>query len=136
MRGKKYYDYMGLDSDETPYYEKRVPTGFMGLRGKREDFDDDLIDDIDDDKRASPENRFFGMRGKKMPARNGFFGMRGKKYPYEFRGKFVGVRGKRLNGMGAPEYVNSEELPRYGGDLDLNQLMYLLNEKSPEHLHE
>ncbi|KAI4456922.1 hypothetical protein MML48_8g00016394 [Holotrichia oblita] len=105
MRGKKYYDYTGLDSDETPYYEKRVPTGFMGLRGKREDFEDDLIDDIDDDKRASPENRFFGMRGKKMPSRNGFFGMRGKKYPYEFRGKFVGVRGKRLNGIGAPEYL-------------------------------
>ncbi|KRT81678.1 hypothetical protein AMK59_5853 [Oryctes borbonicus] len=131
LRGKKFYDYMGFDDDETPFYEKRVPSGFFGLRGKRE-----FEDEIEDDKRAAPENRFFGMRGKKMPARNGFFGMRGKKYPYEFRGKFVGVRGKRLNEIGAPEYVNSEEVPRYGGDMDLNQLMLLLNEKSSEQLHD
>lgn len=128
LRGKKYYDYMTLDDgdDDAAYYEKRVPSGFMGLRGKRE-YDEEL----DEIKRAAPENRFFGMRGKKMPSRTGFFGMRGKKYPYEFRGKFVGVRGKRLNDLGSLEFINSEEIPRYGEDMSLNQLMLLLNEKSP-----
>lgn len=28
----------------------------------------------------------------------GFFGTRGKKGPFEFRGKFVGVRGKKIPG--------------------------------------
>lgn len=39
------------------------------------------------------------MRGKKVPS--GFFGTRGKKGPFEFRGKFVGVRGKKVPGGSA-----------------------------------
>lgn len=57
--------------------------------------------------------------------------MRGKKYPYEFRGKFVGVRGKKFSN----DFVNNIEVDdlndqfnRLGENLDLNQLMLLLTE--------
>lgn len=48
-------------------------------------------------ERRSPNYGFYGVRGKKMPSANTFYGMRGKKGPYgfPFRGKFVGVRGKK-----------------------------------------
>lgn len=93
MRGKKDNDYdLGYVQYPLYYDYKRAPNGFMGLRGKKD------LEPADDIKRA-PASGFFGTRGKKQPGRSGFFGTRGKKYPYEFRGKFVGVRGKKaLNG--------------------------------------
>ncbi|KAJ6629957.1 Tachykinin, partial [Pseudolycoriella hygida] len=95
-------------------YNKRAPSvGFYGMRGKRDYFDDDTDDDDslfsekDDSfgmrekkeisgKRVPSNAGFFGMRGKKAPLTTGFFGTRGKKGPFEFRGKFVGVRGKKI----------------------------------------
>lgn len=39
---------------------------------------------------------------KSFPSQStGFFGTRGKKGPFEFRGKFVGVRGKKIP-VGSP----------------------------------
>lgn len=50
--------YYGLEALEE--IEKRAPSGFMGMRGKKMDGDGDN----EFDKRA-PNNGFFGMRGKK-----------------------------------------------------------------------
>ncbi|KAF5288421.1 hypothetical protein FQR65_LT02073 [Abscondita terminalis] len=150
MRGKKDNDFNSLVED----YEKRAPSGFMGMRGKK-DLDDDLhsngyvdkrapngfmgmrgkksYDDMVDEMKRAVMSGFFGMRGKKQPSRSSFFGMRGKKYPYEFRGKFVGVRGKKSsNEVGDYGYLNGHvdnelQYPQTVGDLDLNQLMLLLN---------
>lgn len=54
--------------------------------------------------------------------------MRGKKYPYQFRGKFVGVRGKKAsNEVYGPDYYDDDdELERLTQELDWNQLMLLL----------
>ncbi|RZB89870.1 hypothetical protein BDFB_012230 [Asbolus verrucosus] len=123
MRGKKEYD--GLSNEYEGYFDKRAPMGFVGMRGKKE------YDEMMEDKRAP--SGFFGMRGKKMPRQSGFFGMRGKKYPYEFRGKFVGVRGKKLsNEVTGPDYYNNLDLNTLGQDLDINQLMLLLTENEGE----
>ncbi|CAH0564347.1 unnamed protein product [Brassicogethes aeneus] len=112
MRGKKQY----LDY----YNDKRAPMGFVGMRGKKS------VEDVGDvafgEEKRAPQG-FFGMRGKKLQGAQGFFGMRGKKYPYEFRGKFVGVRGKK--------YINEDlilnrEYPR----LDMNNLLLLLTENN------
>lgn len=90
MRGKKenYYE-----PDQFPYGayydDKRAPSGFTGVRGKK-DYD------LEEIKRV-PSVAFYGTRGKKQPGRAAFFDTRGKKYPYEFRGKFVGVRGKKMS---------------------------------------
>ncbi|KAL1498039.1 hypothetical protein ABEB36_008899 [Hypothenemus hampei] len=114
MRGKRYF--------VEPQYqeEKRAPMGFFGMRGKK-DFEDSYYDN----KRAP--NGFFGVRGKKQPY--GFFGMRGKKYPYEFRGKFVGVRGKKSQ-ITVPKYIYEEpNVDKLISDLDYNQLMLLLTEQ-------
>lgn len=132
MRGKKEYDY-DLDSS-SDYMDKRAPSGFMGMRGKKSY--ESLITDL---KRAQMSG-FFGMRGKKQPARSGFFGMRGKKYPYEFRGKFVGVRGKKSsNEVGNYGYLNGnlgndEQFKKLAEGLDLNQLMLLLTENDDSFL--
>lgn len=61
MRGKK-------EGDTFPVFyetveEKRTPSGFLGMRGKKEY--EDLIEET---KRASNAG-FFGMRGKKQPGR-------------------------------------------------------------------
>lgn len=115
MRGKK-ENVFGI------YGEKRAPSGFVGMRGKKQGEEFDM--------KRSPNSGFFGMRGKKEPAKSGFFGMRGKKYPYEFRGKFVGVRGKKMGNEigGDTTTITSDELARLGQSLDLNQLMLLLTE--------
>jgi hypothetical protein len=118
MRGKKEYD--SLSNQYDGYFEKRAPMGFVGMRGKKE------YDELMEEKRAP--SGFFGMRGKKMPRQSGFFGMRGKKYPYEFRGKFVGVRGKKASDNSESDYYNNVDLNTLGQDLDLNQLMLLLTE--------
>lgn len=69
--------------------EKRKPSGFVGLRGKKSVSDDDYLDY---EKRAPMG--FQGVRGKKSEYPNfiesaekripvsGFFGMRGKKQPF------------------------------------------------------
>lgn len=87
MRGKR--GYLGESEDETLFGEN-LGDGFVGMRGKK-----DVSDVMSDEKRAPANAGFFGMRGKKAPV-SGFFGTRGKKYPFEFRGKFVGVRGKKI----------------------------------------
>lgn len=111
MRGKKEFD---------DYMNKRTPSGFFGVRGKKN------YDTFIDETKRAPPSGFFGMRGKKQPARSGFFGMRGKKYPYEFRGKFVGVRGKKSSN----EIDDLEDDVRLPQQLDLNQLMLLLTENN------
>lgn len=121
MRGKKDSELYEDDSNSYDLLDKRAPSGFMGMRGKKE-----LFSPFEEDKRA-PAAGFFGMRGKKQPGRSSFFGMRGKKYPYEFRGKFVGVRGKK----GSDENdIPEGDVPvsdiNYLSDLDLDQMMYLL----------
>lgn len=97
------------------FVSKTIPifVSLVGLRDKK-----DVSSLMSDEKRA-PNSGFFGMRGKKAPLVNtqlifcdfaglipkkiifsqqstGFFGTRGKKGPFEFRGKFVGVRGKKI----------------------------------------
>lgn len=97
MRGKK-WDTM---IDE---FEKRSPMGFHGMRGKKENgyYGSSRYNDLAGEKR-SPKMGFHGMRGKRSVGFNraaennnnyGFFSVM-KKVPYEFRGKFVGVRGKK-----------------------------------------
>ncbi|XP_050299773.1 tachykinins [Anthonomus grandis grandis] len=118
MRGKKFMI-------EPLLPEKRAPMGFFGMRGKK-DFENSL--GYFEDKRA-PSSGFVGMRGKKQP--QGFFGMRGKKYPYEFRGKFVGVRGKKSSDiLVSPEFYDSNNLEQLSDNLDINQLMLLLTEQN------
>ncbi|GAB0099221.1 hypothetical protein DMENIID0001_150690 [Sergentomyia squamirostris] len=100
MRGKKWDGEEEIADDEG--VDKRAPQmGFHGMRGKK-DVSNVLLEDSTE-KRA-PSAGFFGMRGKKQPGyrritadrRNLFGYMKSKKGPYEFRGKFVGVRGKKI----------------------------------------
>ncbi|XP_055379173.1 tachykinins [Condylostylus longicornis] len=117
--------------------DKRVPNGFVGMRGRRFDINEFENDIYDQAEKRKNNNAFFGVRGKKDVSKqlsqmneidkrsplasyfgvrgekrlfnsNGFFGTRGKKQPYEFRGKFVGVRGKK-------SFINNS-----GMDLSLN----------------
>lgn len=97
------------------YFYKRAPSGFLGMRGRRDDI---IYDDLFEEKRAPVG--FLGMRGKKdfedsveakrAPAA-GFFGTRGKKLNrylipiidvkskrlrvVAFRSGFFGTRGKK-----------------------------------------
>lgn len=57
-RGKK-----SVENTDYPEYEKRVPMGFQGVRGKKAEYPD-----------------FLGIQTKRVPIA-GFFGMRGKKQP-------------------------------------------------------
>lgn len=54
--------------------------------------------------------------------------MRGKKYPYEFRGKFVGVRGKKVS-QEIPDKMNFD-LNSLKQELHSNQLMLVLTEQN------
>lgn len=70
-------------------------------------------------QRRAQSMGFFGVRGKKMPAASSFFGMRGKKGPYDlvpFRGKFVGVRGKKLFEARPSELQMLEDKLTWNGD--------------------
>jgi hypothetical protein len=90
LRGKK-----SVSNDDYFEYEKRAPMGFQGVRGKKSEFPNFSSAE---EKRV-PVAGFFGMRGKKQPfvgyqSSSNFFGVRKKPYmPY---GKFVGVRGKKV----------------------------------------
>lgn len=124
-------------------YKRAPQMGFQGVRGKK---------DVSELIKRAPAEGFFGMRGKKLPSGSqGFFGMRGKKYPYEFRGKFVGVRGKKLltpstiklaekGNAVDDEMMDENDLKRLQQDsgvdpnesaervTNLNHLMHLLND--------
>uniref|UniRef100_A0A336LTG1 CSON000099 protein n=1 Tax=Culicoides sonorensis TaxID=179676 RepID=A0A336LTG1_CULSO len=96
MRGRR-FDELSTDFDKrapkgfTAMRGKRAPVGFMGMRGKKDDTE--VLENYD--MKRAPVAGFLGMRGKKGPLGNSFFGTRGKKFPYEFRSKFIGVRGKK-----------------------------------------
>nr|CAD7457219.1 unnamed protein product [Timema tahoe] len=95
-------------AEESP---KRAPSGFLGMRGKKDDMEAAFNDEMD--KRAPSMMGFQGMRGKKdndlgdyaekRAPGSGFMGMRGKKDPdSEFYDKrapssmgFHGMRGKK-----------------------------------------
>lgn len=112
MRGKK-----GDDSDSVYDMEKRMSSGFFGMRGKK---DDDLAEaSLYMSGKRAPSMGFVGMRGKK---RWGPFELRGKKIPYQFRGKFVGVRGKKTS----YDSGNVETEPYL--DSDMNRLLMQLLE--------
>jgi len=127
--GKKDYDYEN-EAYNSAYMDKRAPSGFMGMRGKKS------FETMAEEMKRAQMSGFFGMRGKKQPSRSSFFGMRGKKYPYEFRGKFVGVRGKKSsNEVGDYGYLNGHlgndlSLSQLAEGLDLNQLMLLLTDNN------
>lgn len=61
MGSSQYIDYM----------DKRAPSGFVGMRGKKE------YDELVEAAKRAQMSGFFGTRGKKMPGRSSFFGMRG-----------------------------------------------------------
>lgn len=114
MRGKKYFDY------------KRAPSGFMGVRGKKDDYEDQseenlqaelyrelqlerekiasLVEDYMDEKEKRKPSGFVGLRGKKSVnnddyfdfekrAPMGFQGVRGKKSEFP---NFIGIDDKRV----------------------------------------
>lgn len=58
LRGKK-----SVDNDDYYEYEKRAPMGFQGVRGKKSEFPNY----IGFDEKRVPVTGFFGMRGKKQP---------------------------------------------------------------------
>lgn len=94
VRGKKWDEMM-------EEFAKRSPgaSGFYGMRGKKENryYGSSRYNNLGGEKR-SPKMGFHGMRGKRSVHEDnnvyGFFSVM-KKVPYEFRGKFVGVRGKK-----------------------------------------
>lgn len=113
MRGKK-----ENFQQEPSFYmsEKRAPSmGFVGMRG-RKSYDETL----DEFEKRAPSG-FFGMRGKKQW---GQFALRGKKIPYQFRGKFVGVRGKKTMFDGG-----NVETENYNSDIN-RLLMQLLEDEN------
>lgn len=115
MRGKKFYD------------EKRAPSSFYGVRGKKDDVEEgnndnyDLYTQLLNDRAKLEEflddyfesRNFEGEKVKRQPS--GFVGMRGKKsvnnddyFEYEKRAPmgFQGVRGKKSE---FPDYIGSED---------------------------
>ncbi|XP_068156358.1 tachykinins isoform X2 [Drosophila tropicalis] len=84
---------------------KRAPTGFTGMRGKRPAEDDD--DAIELFEKRAPVNAFVGVRGKKDVSHQNYkraaplseaYDVRGKKHRFfDFNNKFVAVRGKKNN---------------------------------------
>ncbi|KAL1122813.1 hypothetical protein AAG570_003139 [Ranatra chinensis] len=107
----------GRGRREASYWEgdKRAPSGFFGVRGKKDSLEPDGPASQLTDKRSPSLLGFQGVRGKKTPsmgfesvdkrAPSGFFGVRGKKGPssgfFGMRGKkgpssgFFGMRGKK-----------------------------------------
>lgn len=119
MRGKKFYD------------EKRAPSSFYGMRGKKDDVEDgnndndlqsaDFYTQLLNDRAKLEEflddyfesRNFEGEKVKRQPS--GFVGMRGKKsvnnddyFEFEKRAPmgFQGVRGKKSE---FPDYIGSED---------------------------
>jgi hypothetical protein len=106
MRGKKYYD------------NKRGPSGFLGVRGKKNNHDDlqsELYQDLQNEREkiASLVRGYIEEKEKRKPS--GFVGLRGKKsvdnddyYEAEKRAPmgFQGVRGKKSE---YPNFIGSDE---------------------------
>nr|QHB80572.1 tachykinin-related peptide transcript a [Carabus violaceus] len=135
MRGKKEYedeyDEAALMNNDF-YMDKRAPMGFMGMRGKKE-----YAPVMMEDEKRAPVSGFFGMRGKKQPGKSAFFGMRGKKFPYELRGKFVGVRGKKQSNENAIPEPEATETEDEGNtyqltDHELDELLFVVLEQQQQ----
>lgn len=114
MRGKKYYD------------NKRGPSGFLGVRGKKSDYDDQAANDLqaelyrdlqrEREKIASLVRGYVGDYDEKVKRKpSGFVGLRGKKsvnnddyFETEKRAPmgFQGVRGKKSE---YPNFIGSED---------------------------
>ncbi|XP_041633445.1 tachykinins isoform X2 [Drosophila kikkawai] len=102
---------------------KRAPTGFTGMRGKRPSFlandesgEGEAEDAMELLQKRAPVNSFVGVRGKKDVSHQHYkraalsesYDMRGKKQRFaDFNSKFVAVRGKKseleADGMGNGE---------------------------------
>lgn len=102
---------------------KRAPSGFLGMRGKKDDFDypsnDDLqaelyrdlqlereriaslIEDYMDEKEKRQPSGFIGMRGKKSVSNDDYFDAE-KRVPMGFQG----VRGKKSE---FPNFIRTDE---------------------------
>lgn len=113
MRGKKFYE------------PKRAPSGFLGMRGKKDDDDEyqgndddlqaqlyhelqlereriaDLLDDYNDEKEKRKPSGFVGMRGKKSVNNDDYFDAE-KRVPMGFQG----VRGKKSE---YPNFIHTDE---------------------------
>lgn len=109
MRGKKWTD-LGVDE-----VDKRSPSmGFFGMRGKKENgnYVSSRFNSLEGAKR-SPQMGFHGMRGKRSVdherSRGNNYGLFSvmKKAPYDFRGKFIGVRGKKSEQNVFNQYVDA-----------------------------
>lgn len=103
MRGKKYDD------------SKRAPSGFLGVRGKKNDYDDEFQAELYRDLQNEREKIASLIKGyveKRKPS--GFVGLRGKKsvndedyFEAEKRAPmgFQGVRGKKSE---YPNFIGSD----------------------------
>ncbi|KAH8243824.1 hypothetical protein KR032_010420 [Drosophila birchii] len=127
---------------------KRAPTGFTGMRGKRPSF---LANDESDEgdpeeamellQKRAPVNSFVGMRGKKDVSHQHYkraalsefwhnffkksYDMRGKKQRFaDFNSKFVAVRGKKSE-LEADGNGNGESHQQYL----VHPLVYLFGDK-------
>ncbi|CAH2005481.1 unnamed protein product [Acanthoscelides obtectus] len=123
MRGKKVM--LPFAEEDEDILSKRVPAGFMGLRGKKDPWRLPAVDTLF--KRAL--QGFMGLRGKKEEtvaeyefdrkrAPSGFIGMRGKKRTFltssfrpskgdysDKRAPFMGMRGKK------GEFMDAKRVP-------------------------
>lgn len=86
MRGKKFGDYdqiNGLSNGNSigngfDNNNKRAPSGFMGMRGKKSSVENFDGEDTDDQQYSAYDlNSFYERNEKRAPS--GFMGMRGKK---------------------------------------------------------
>ncbi|KAH8280146.1 hypothetical protein KR018_011269, partial [Drosophila ironensis] len=107
--------------------DKRAPTGFTGMRGKRPDGTSDEEEDMElAQRKRAPVNSFVGMRGKKDVSHQNYkraalsqfwdhffkkaYDARGKKQRFaDFNNKFVAVRGKKSD-LDGDESGNWEEM--------------------------
>lgn len=84
--GSDYQITNSLTDPWTFYRQLRAPSGFQGVRGKK-DFDQQSEDLFPYQSKRQPSQAFFGMRGKKWfgdkRAPSGFYGVRGKKNEYD-----------------------------------------------------
>lgn len=146
MRGKKYYNF------------KRAPSGFLGVRGKKDNFDEQsendlqnelyndlqlererlagLLDNYLDEKEKRKPSGFVGLRGKKSVnsddyylmelekrAPTGFTGVRGKKDEFpDFVGVdekrvpisgFFGTRGKKQPSVSRTKFLENSTIKKY-----------------------